>query len=367
MNLRRRAFVAGMLASVVARSAQGALPRIQDALDDLQALREIAFAKGIHIGAAVSSDQLRLDPSFRTEVVKECSLVVPEWQAKWTALRPSAVQFDFSGFDALIKQAGAHGLAVRGHPLIWHAAMPEWAAHEIQTGDAKWLLEQHIATTAARYRGKVVAWDVVNEAIRPEDGMQNGLRDTPWCRALGPGYIATAFRCAAEFDPGARLVYNDYNVEYDDRRADAILNLVKRLRDDGVPVHAVGLQSHLWATGKQLRPRTVKRFCRAIQREGLDVLITELDIRETDHSADVASRDRIVADVTEVYLDAVLSECVPKEITFWGLSDKYSWLSKPKYNPENPDGNLNRGLPLDQNLRRKPLWYAVAKKLSEIR
>lgn len=366
MKPGRRKFMAGMLASVAGRNAAGALTRNHDTSEEVHALREIAFGKGIHVGAAVSSDQLRLDPSFRHEIVKECSLVVPEWQAKWTTLRPLPGQFDFSGFDALIKQSGALGLAVRGHPLVWHAAMPAWATNEILTGDARSLLEGHIATTTKRYRGKVIAWDVVNEAIRPEDGIAYGFRDTPWYRALGAGYVAAAFRHAAEIDPDARLVYNDYGVEYDDRRADGILDMVKRLRDDGVPIHAIGLQSHLWATRKQLHPRTVKRFCRAIKREGLDILITELDVRETDFLGDIESRDGIVSAVAEIYLDAILSECIPKEITFWGFSDKYSWLSKPMYNPENPAGHLNRGLPLDYSYSRKPLWHTVARKLREI-
>lgn len=370
MTNGRRQFLAALVAGMTPQIALGQL-RLESPSRGKQApenrpLRVIAADKGISVGAAVSSEQLRSDRSFRELVVNECSLVVPEWEMKWSTVRSNPGGFDFSRMDALVKQASAHGLMVRGHPLIWHGSMPPWAIDEVRTGNARALLENHLLRTVGRYRGAVAAWDVVNEPIRTEDGNRSGFRNTPWFEAMGEAYLENAFRLAAEIDPGARLVLNEYNVEYEGHKAEAFLAAIRRLVERNVPIHAVGLQSHLWATRRPLRVSALKRFCREVVGMGLDIHITELDVRETNFELPLRERDGIVSAVADAYLDAVLSECKPREITFWGLSDRYSWLSNPKYNPENPAGRMNRGLPFDGELVRKPLWYSVARKISEI-
>jgi len=88
-----------------------------------------------------------------------------------------------------------------------------------------------------RYRGRIYAWDVVNEAIA-DDGT---LRDTVWLRNIGPEYIELAFRWAHEADPQALLFYNDYGAEDIGVKSNAVYNLVKRLLEKDVPIHGVGL------------------------------------------------------------------------------------------------------------------------------
>lgn len=322
-------------------------------------LRALADARGITMGAAVASEQIHNDPELRDTILAEFAAVVPEWEMKWATVRKERGQFQVAGADAIAQFARQNCLRMRGHPLIWHSAMPPWVANEIGNGHAMQMMESHIQATVTRFSDVVHSWDVVNEAVQPEDKLDAKLRNSPWLRAIGPAYIDLAFRLAHQADPRARLVYNDYNVEYDASKAEAILALIKGLRDRGVPIDAVGLQSHLWVSRRRLRPETLRNFCRNVTREGLDILITELDVRESDYSLAPAVRDAKVAAVAKEYLEIVFSEVTPKEVTFWGVSDRYSWLSKPSFNPENPDGHLNRGLPFDTNMKRKPIWQVT--------
>lgn len=369
MSMPRREFLGACMAAAasLARAAERMpLNTKVVSLAEEETLRQAAQRRGIKVGAAVSSEQLLRDDSFKAAVLRDCALLVPEWELKWATVCKGPLQNDFSGFDAIVRFARENGLAVRGHPLVWHAAMPDWALNEIRNGNAARLLDEHIRLVAGRYATRVFSWDVVNEAIKPEDGMPGGLRDTPWLRALGDGYIERAFRIAHEVDPTARLVYNDYNMEYEPAKAKAIVALVKKLKDKGVPLHAVGMQSHLWTTRRKLDLPGLRDFCRAIVREGVEVVITELDVRESDFDSSAEERDRRIASVTGAYLDTVFAECVPRELVLWGLSDRYSWLSKPKFNPENPQGLLNRGLPYDREMRQKALWQVLMDKIRSV-
>jgi endo-1,4-beta-xylanase len=355
------------VAAQLACSAESRPFVVKDALPTGdETLRQAAQRRGIKIGAAVSSEQLVRDEALRAAVLRDCALLVPEWELKWASVRKSPVQNDFSGFDMIARFARENGLALRGHPLVWHAAMPDWAVNEIRNGNAGRLLDEHVRLVTGRYAGRVLSWDVVNEAIKPEDGLPGGLRDTPWLRALGDSYVERAFRVAHAADPDARLVYNDYNMEYEPAKAQAIVALIKKLKDNGVPLHAVGLQSHLWTTRRKLNLPGLRDFCRAIVREGVEIIITELDVRENDFDSSSDTRDKRIASVTEAYLDTVFAECVPRELVLWGLSDRYSWLSKPKFNPENPHGFLNRGLPYDTDMRQKALWQVLMDKIRSI-
>lgn len=369
MSLRRREFlgVCMAVAAQLGRSAENRSFAVKDALSTGdETLRQAAQRRGIKVGAAVSSEQLVRDEALRAAVLRDCALLVPEWELKWATVRKSPAQNDFSGFDTIARFARENGLALRGHPLVWHAAMPDWAVNEIRNGNAGRLLDDHVRLIAGRYAGSVLSWDVVNEAVKPEDGLPGGLRDTPWLHALGEAYIERAFRAAHAADPAARLVYNDYNMEYEPAKAQAIVALIKKLKDKGVPLHAVGLQSHLWTTRRKLNLPGLRDFCRAIVREGVEIIITELDVRESDFDSNSETRDKRIASVTEAYLDTVFAECVPRELVLWGLSDRYSWLSKPKFNPENPQGFLNRGLPYDSDMRQKALWQVLMDKIRSV-
>jgi endo-1,4-beta-xylanase len=180
------------------------------------------------------------------------------------------------------------------------------------------------------------SWDVVNEAIAVYEGQPLGLRKTPWSELLGPDYIEIAFRAAAKADPKALLVYNDYGLEYDtpedEAKRTAVLKLLKHLKSKGVPIQALGIQSHL---------------------EG-----HELDVNDQKLPANPAVRDRIVAAIYEDYLSAALSEKAVTTVVVWGITDRISWLSTK--NPR-ADGAALRPLPLDANFKPKLVWNAIAR------
>ena len=324
-------------------------------------LRDRAAARGLIFGAAAHSWVLADDPAFAARLVEECEMLVPEDELKWGTLRPSMDTFDFSGGDWLAEFARARGMRMRGHTLLWHRELPDWFAAAVNPFNARRLLEEHVRTVVGRYAARMHSWDVVNEGVEPADGRADGLRRTPWLLSVGPSYVDRAVRVAHEADPRALLVLNEYGMEYDtpagDAKRDAVLQLLRQLAAAGTPVHALGMQSHLRAE-RPVNARKLTPFLRAVRDLGLAVLITELDVADAALPADVPTRDRAVADAYADYLDAVLAEPAVRAVLTWGLSDRYSWLSR--YAPR-PDGAPVRPLPLDADGNEKPAWAAIAR------
>jgi endo-1,4-beta-xylanase len=329
-------------------------------------LKAKAAAKGLIYGAAGRYKDLLADPKLAASLVQDCAVLVPEWELKWSVgdqpLRPGPSQFDFTQADGMIEFAQAHNLLMRGHTLVWHWSLPDWLEEKVNRQNAERSLVSHIRTVAGRYAGQIHSWDVVNEAIALEDGKENGLRNTPWLELLGPNYIDLAFQTAAEADPNALLVYNDYGLEYD-RQTDAakrtaVLKLLERLKAGGTPVHALGIQSHLGGDATDFNPSKLRRFLADVASLGLKIMITELDVIDQKLPADISTRDRIVASAYEDYLSTVLDEPAVIAVLTWGLSDRYTWLSD--FNPR-ADGAPVRPLPLDENMNRKLAWNAIAR------
>jgi endo-1,4-beta-xylanase len=158
-------------------------------------LREHAARRGFHVGAAVAVRPLGNDPLYRDTLRREFNMVVAENAFKWGELRPSRRRFDFRGADTIVDFARANRMTVRGHTLVWHRQVPRWlTAGKFTRDEVVNLLRQHIHAVVGRYRGRVAAWDVVNEAVDDETG---ALRvDSFWHRALGPEYIELAFKFA---------------------------------------------------------------------------------------------------------------------------------------------------------------------------
>lgn len=249
-------------------------------------LKERAAAKGLIYGAAGRSTNLTNDPQLLNSLVHECDMLVPEWELKWAdtvpPLRPGFHQFDFTHADNMLAFAQAHNMLVRGHALIWHLSIPEWFGETVDAGNAEQLLTTHVRTVAGRYAGQLHSWDVVNEAIELNDEQPNGLRRSPWFEFLGSNYIDLAFRAAADVDPNVMLVYNDYGLEYDaykdESKRSTTLELLTRLKADGVPIHALGIQSHLIGDAPHFNAEKFRRFLADIVSLGLKIMITELDV-----------------------------------------------------------------------------------------
>ncbi|MEJ0062494.1 MAG: endo-1,4-beta-xylanase [Alphaproteobacteria bacterium] len=289
----------------------------------------------------------------------ECNIVVAEGATKWDIIHPERDKWNFGPTDKLLEYAQSHGMKMRGHTLIWYEALPAWAkkALEDDKSKAEALMEEHIGAVMSRYKGKFLSWDVVNEALKPGEAWWLGdqMRDTPWREAMGDSYVEKAFRMAAQADPDAQLVYNDYQIEAGSVKAKAALKLLRGLKDKNVPIHAVGLQAHMH-TGSKLDP--LENFCKEAKSLGLEVIITELDVFDSARATQ-EENDKRVAAKTKEFLDIISSVAVPKQILTWGLSDRHSWLSNAKWNKSNPTGRRIRGLPLDDNMRRKPMWRAL--------
>ena len=348
-------------------------------------LNALAKAKGLMFGSCLGTGPSGASPStafegarsksfddaqVRALTVAQCGLMVPENELKWYVLRPSpAAAFDFRRADILIAFAEEHGLAVRGHTLLWN--VPKWFPPWVASYDfgarphieAERLLREHITTVCRRYGRRIFAWDVVNETIDPDTGK---MRDTVFTKYLGPEVIDIAFHAAREAAPHAQLVYNDY-MSWGPKNAvhrKGALALLERLKKNGVPVDALGVQSHIGPGATEAGAffsaddqKDWRRFLDSATGMGLDLVITEFDVGDQTMPADIVSRDRDVAALARDYFDLMLSYKQLRYAMAWGLVDRYSWLEDrwPR-----ADGLPKRPCPYDNNYQPKPLREAIA-------
>ena len=316
---------------------------------------------GIPYGVAIRTDFLETEPAYAEAVRKYCQVVVGEGGLKWIDLRPTRSTFEFDQPDRQIAFADANGMTMRGHTLIWYAAMPDWTTAIDTPRQAEFELNHHIEVVVGRYRGRIPNWDVVNEPISEDPENEGPLRDSLWLQQLGKGYIEQAFRKAAETDENAQLVLNDFNFEKTlpvcRLRRSAMLDLLKELKDRDVPLHAVGLQGHL--TGEaEIDKDGLSRFVEEVHGLGLDILVTELDVIDNNLPANEGVRDQIAAMRVNDYLTAICDVVQPKAILTWGISDKYTWV--PIWFARR-DGLPNRPLPLDENYQPKAMMQVLQK------
>lgn len=340
-------------------------------------LNAIAAKRGLRFGSAVAWCPPGADrggvgnPRYTALLERDCGVLVAENEMKWQRLRPTPTRFDFERADAIAAYAGAKGMAMRGHTLLWHQTkwMPRWeATHDFGARPATAgaaMLTNHIQTVIARYAARVTSWDVVNEAVNP-DG--SGLYETALSRAIGGAEptLDLAFRTARAAAPTAQLVYNDYmSWEPDNARHRAgVLKLLEGFRARGTPVDALGVQSHLVTqaggsvTAQQAEWR---RFLDAVTAMDYKLVITEFDVRDNGLPADPVPRDRAVADYARAYLDVTLSYRQLRDVLAWGMSDRYSWIEG--FEPRK-DKALRRPTLYDREFRAKPLHAAVAAALA---
>ena len=329
-------------------------------------LSELARSGGRYFGTAARIGDIEADSALCAAVVRDCDYLTPEIHLKWDALEFARGELNFSPADDLLQFAQRHGQQLRGHTLLWEQSTPAWAKREILASRDWSLVAGHFDRVLSRYRGRIGEWDVVNEPIDTERGT-DGLRATCFYRAFGPDYVERALREARALDPGARLLVNDYGFEYenpvDEARRTAFVNLLRRLKDAGAPLDGVGLQAHLDLAKGRIRPASIERFVHAIADLGLDVTITEFDVKERDDPASDHARDERVAEHAREYLDIVLAQPAVRGLVTWGLSDKYSWLSNSAAQA-GAAPRLNRGLPYDDAFAPKRMYAAIADALT---
>jgi endo-1,4-beta-xylanase len=311
---------------------------------DAEPLRDAAAASGTWVGAAVSSDLLRQEPLYAATFARHFDYVTAEWEMKWDPIQRQPGVYDFSGGDRIVGFAEEHGMNVKGHTLVWHGATPRWV-DELSPPELRIAFEDHIRTVAGHYRGRVAVWDVVNEAI---DDTTGGLRDTVFLRALGPGYVAEAFRLAREADPDALLVYNDYGGEGLSRKSDAIYDLVRGLKADGVPIDGVGLQMHISAAGYPPAADIEANVARLADL-GLLVNISEMDVRIGTLAGDMAAKLERQREVYREVVGVCVSHPRCHAVTFWGFTDAHSWIDSEGDDP----------LLFDEQYQPKPAFFGV--------
>lgn len=295
-------------------------------------LRSLAQARHIWVGTAVAVHPLDNDPSYAQLLRKEFNILTPENDMKFEVVHPEPDRYDFSGADEIVAFARQNGMLVRGHTLVWDNQLPEWVVNGTFSR-SEWLslLQNHIYMVAGHFRGKVAAWDVVNEAL--DD--QGGLRDTIWLRAIGPEYIALAFRWAHEADPDALLFYNENGAEGLNRKSQAVYALVKGLREAGVPVHGVGFQMHTWLGGPPPKEELLANMER-LGELGLQVQITEMDVRIQYSQQALTERLALQAEEYRTVFGACLDAPNCTAFLTWGATDRYSWIPYVTGKPDAP-------------------------------
>jgi endo-1,4-beta-xylanase len=335
-----------------------------------ESLAAAAESSGRFFGSAVRTDQLDAEQDLREAVVRECSYVVPEFEMNWNAIEPSDGRLSFDKMDDLAAFATRYGKKVRGHTLLWHLGVPEWAAERLRERQDWDLIARYFGSVIPRYGDVIGQWEVVNEPIDVGHG-PDGLRESIFLDVFGPDYINRALTQARIFAPRAKLLINEYGLEYDipeeRERRYFLLQLLERLRRAGAPIDGLGLQAHLDLRKGHVSQTAIATFVEAVRAMGLSMIVTELDVKEADYVASAEQRDRMVADEVRRYLDVVLSRRGVLGVTTWGLSDRHSWLQVTmedyaRFPGAWADGSgpgLNRGLPLDSSMRPKPMFFAI--------
>ncbi len=320
------------------------------------------------IGVAVTPRNLSGDEAQL--ILKEFNSLTPENAMKMGPIHPKENEYYWKDADSIVNFAQHHGLKVRGHNLCWHSQTPAWMfkdenGNQVTKEVLLQRLKDHITTVVNRYKGKIYAWDVVNEAIsdKPDEYLRNSL----WYQICGEEYIAKAFEYAHEADPDAILFYNDYN-QIGAVKREKIYKLVKSLKDAGVPIGAIGIQAH-WAVNEPSRAQ-LDSTIQELSGLGLPLQITEMDISiypkehiaraERPEDADTAftsERENKQMEIYKMCFDLFRKyKSDISGVTFWNISDKYSWLNNfPVRNRK------DYPLLFDRNLQRKKAYWEVIK------
>jgi endo-1,4-beta-xylanase len=312
-----------VLGSTLAVAACGPKAQSQPVPADLPPLRSLT---PFRVGACVQARHLD-DPALAALLTREVSQLTPEWQMKMEYVVQPDGGFRFEAPDRIAAFAKAHRMGLLGHALVWYAQAPE-AFVRLDEGRVSFAeaYRNYILAVAWRYRGQVVGWDVVNEAVA-EDG--EGWRDSLWSQRLGAfDHIALAYRTARQADPGAVLLLNDYNLEYYPKKRATYLRLAERLLASGAPLTGLGTQMHVAA---DIGPGKITQMIRELAALGLPIHISELDVSLTRAENKLLSRAELQRRQAAVYAEAAeaFMALPPRQrfaFTLWGLRDRDSWL-----------------------------------------
>jgi endo-1,4-beta-xylanase len=321
---------------------------------DLRPLRQVGAAAHRRIGTAVMSHHLA-DSQVRALVAREFDSLSPENEMKWEAVEPRPGAFEFAAGDRLVNFAAENGIRMRGHTLVWHQQLAFWVKG-MKADALRAAMARHIQNVVGHWKGKIAQWDVVNEALA--NGESGQLRDDSPFTALGPTFIDEAFKLAHAADPQAQLIYNDYEIEgVGPAKSEAAYALCKRLKESGVPIHGVVFQMHVdprhWPSAEEIR-RNIERYAAL----GLVVEFTEMDVPVGALPGDINEKLKRQREITH----DIVAACVAVEgctgITFWGVSDRDSWLNSPEWGRLRGPGP-HYPLPFNTKLEAKPMVAGI--------
>lgn len=323
---------------------------------DIPSLKDV-YADNFMMGTAFTNDEIG---GPNTELIaKHFSAVTPGNVLKWDSTEPTEGQFNFAAGDAAVQFAQQNGLAVRGHTLVWHSQTPNWvfydASGNLVSKEVLYArMDNHIKTVMGHYVGQMYAWDVVNEAIDASE--PDGLRHSLWYQIAGEEYIEKAFEFAREADPTAKLYINDYGTE-SPAKAQALYNLVKRLKAKGVPIDGVGHQFHINIEYPPLlnMEQAITKFADL----GVQQQVTELDMSvytsddqkyttfTKEQELAQAYRYKEIFDMFKSHTDLL------NGVTLWGKDDGHTWLTTF------PVVRNNWPLLFDKQLQAKYAYWAI--------
>ncbi len=323
------------------------------------------FLIGVAVGPYVYQSE---DKAIGELVAKHFNCLTCENAMKWASLHPAADMYTFETADKLVEFAKTKTMQVVGHTLVWEQQTPEWVFKGADGKDATrdillGKMREHIEKVAGRYRGKIKGWDVVNEALA--GGGKEWLSDSPWKRIIGEDYVLKAYEYAQEADPKAELYYNDYDLENPLKR-ERCIRLVKSLMDKGIKIHAVGNQAHWSLTKPSIAEieQTIKDFVAL----GVKINFTELDVTlynwgEKNDIYQAGAPPEVLQQQAARYaaIFALFHRYRQhiERVTFWGPTDKYSWLNSF------PVRHTNHPLLFDRAGLPKPAFWSVSEAAGE--
>ena len=322
-----------------------------------------AYKDYFTIGVAVNHANVS-EPAQMEMIKKQFNSVTAENAWKPGEIHPEEGVWNFGLADSIANFCRENGIKMRGHCLCWHSQFADWMFTDKKGKPVKKevfykRLREHIHTVVNRYKDVVYAWDVVNEAINDDNMMRPRPGETPspyrqsrHFKLCGDEFIAKAFEFAREADPTGVLIYNDYST-VDPGKRERIYNMVKKMKDAGVPIDGIGMQGHynVYFPDEEAVEKAISRFSEIVNT----IHITELDLRTNMESGGQLMFSRGEAKPQPPYIQTLQEDQynrlfrifrkhkdVIKNVTFWNLSDKDSWL-----------GVNNHPLPFDENFKAK--------------
>jgi GH35 family endo-1,4-beta-xylanase len=296
------------------------------------------------IGTAMAAGPLA-DATYAAVLAREFDTITPENATKWGELEPTQGTWSFETADRVLRAAELNDQTIKAHTLVWHIQAPSWVSG-LNASDLSTALHQHITTTVGRYRGRVRAWDVVNEAIADDSlTLRAGMHQT-----LGAAGLAEAFKLTRSTDPDALLFYNDYAIESPSPKTDAVLALVEQLLGLDAPIDGVGLQAHL-STKAFPSEAGLREVMQRIAAMGLRVNISELDVRTAEVPGSAAARRTAQRIVYQLMSGVCATEPACEGVTLWGFTDAHSWVDET-FGADDP-------LPFNESYEKKPAYAGL--------